>query len=352
MRSVLCLFFLSLLAALSNGASQAQKFGIASYQAPSGWKEEKGTGFISYSKIEGQTFGQIALYEYTKSKGDIQSDFDAQWKELVTNGREVSSPEKTKPETANGWTAMSGSGTWKLDGSNVATILTVYSNKKVCVSVMINFSDVNFAKEYVSLLESLTLDASKATTVASTKTNSTGLVGLWVDYDTENRGYQNGFPILTAGYFRREYLLNADGTYTYRCKDWSVFVTDILFIYESGTWKANGNQITFSPSKSSGGWWGKSADGRTTGWGKFKKGTTYKSKAVTYSFRLHFFEGSKDNVLILGNNQPTERERSSNGNAKNHEWRYTEREKAKSLIDNPTGFVIPTAPKAAKKTEN
>lgn len=332
---------------------QGQKFGIATYQAPSGWKEEKSESHVSYTKTVGSDFGQIALYGHVKSKGDIQADFDAQWKELIANGKEISAPDKTKPVTANGWTAMSGSGTWTFNGANVATLLTVYSNQKVCVSVLVNFTDPDLAKGYVTLLESLTLDASKATVSTSPTANAaekSSLAGLWVFYNTESRGVVNGIHQLTAGYFRREYLLKSDGTYTFRAKDWSVFVADILFVYEVGNWSVSGSQITLKPTKGSGSWWGKAESGRTVGWGKLKKSSTFKLETVTYTFDLTRFEGNQESVLILKSSTPTQRDYSSSGNAKVHEWRYTSRELSGSLIDNPPGFVAPAAPKASAES--
>jgi len=333
MRAMVCLLFLSLIAATIGFATpQKQTFGIATFQAPAGWKQEKGAGFLSFSKIVGQRFGQIVLYEAAKSQGDINSDFDEQWKALVANGKDVSNLEKTKAQTANGWTVMSGSATWKLDGSDVATIFTVYSNQKVCVAVLINFSDPDLAKEYVTMLESMSLDASKEITKTTGAGKSQGLVGLWVYYINESQGFQNGYPILTAGYFRREYLIKADGTYTFRAKDWSVFVLDILFVYETGTWKANGNQITFKPTAGSGGWWAKAADGRTKGWGKFKKGSTYKPQSVTYTYDLRYLEGNKDTYLFL---------KSGNAGGDKKERSYSPRSLDKSMIDNPPDFKVP-----------
>lgn len=340
MRSWMFLLLLCLLA-ISTAVvpKQKQKFDIVSYQAPTGWKEEKGSAYVGYTKVEGQGFGQIALYRQSKSKGDIQSDFDAQWNELVAKGKTISEPEKTKPEIIKGWTMIGGSGTWKLNGSGVATILTVFSNQQVCISVLFNFNAESFAKEYVAFVDSLAFDTSKPENAVDSKQVS--LVGLWADYVNENRGYQNGFPILTSGYFRREYLLNADGTYIYRRKDWSIFAKDILFVYEAGTWKASGNKITFSPSRGSGGWWAKAASSRTTEWGKFKKASTHKLEPVTYTFRMLYSDVMKESSLILENSKGTERDRGTNGKNLMNQWNYSPREKSKSLIDSPPGWTPP-----------
>lgn len=350
MRFAICLFLFSVLAAtIGLAAIQDQKFGIASYKAPVGWKEEKGGGHVSYTKTQGGDFAQIALYEYIRSKGDIQADFDAQWKELVANNKEISAPDKGKPATASGWTAMSGSRTWTFNGANVATILTVYSNQKVCISVLVNFTNPELAKEYVAMLESMNLDASKAKVPeATTPTANTGkkpsLVGLWIDYFNETRGFSNGYPLLTAGYFRREYNLKADGTYIYRARDWSVNIAEIQFKYETGTWKADGSQITFTPKTGSTGWWAKAGGGSTTGWGAFKKSSPHPMTPLTYKYEMRYFESIEKHYMILEYKERTSRERGISGDTNTHQWNYSPRDLDKSLIDNPPGFKMP-APK-------
>ncbi|OJU63196.1 MAG: hypothetical protein BGO01_11265 [Armatimonadetes bacterium 55-13] len=330
----------SLLFGLAGAAVQKQTFDIASYDAPAEWTAKKGGDYISYSKTDGENWCQIAIYHHRISKGSIKADFDNEWKELVAEGKTISEPEKTEPQMANGWSVMAGTGLWKYNGANVASVLTVYSNKKVCVSVLCNTTAQPYVKDYQTLLASLSLDASKASNapVSAAPANKSSLVGLWVDYKTENNGYQNGSPMLTGGYFRREYLLKSDGTYVFRAKDWSVLAGDILFIYETGSWKVNGNKITITPKKGKGGWWGKTRS--TKEWGPLKRASSYKLQPTSYTFELHYESLVKETFLVLYNGQGTQRDRGTSGGGQNR-WSYSPRELTKSLIDNPPGFKIP-----------
>ena len=348
MKSILLSLLFCLLAAFSNAtALEKQVYDIASYDAPSGWDSKAGEGYMSYSKTDGDDFGQIAIYKHRASVGDIQADFDKDWKELVANLRTVSDQEKAKPESANGWTVMSGSGLWKYNGANVASILTVYSNGKVCISVLCNATAQPYLKDYQALLVSLSLDASK---VKDKPESNHSIPGLWVDYTTESSGTSNGFPQLTGGYFRREYLFKKDGTYVFRAKDWSVFAADILFVYETGTWKVDGNQITITAKHGTGGWWGKAKSGRTTEWGNFKKGSDYKSESVTYTFDFQYYSGVKETYLIFQNPNRTQRDRGTSGEGKVNRWSYSPKALDKSLIDNPPGFKAPANAEPPSKT--
>lgn len=331
----------------SAAAFQKQVYDIATYDAPAGWTSKEGEGYMSYSKTDGDNFGQIAVYKHRTSEGKIEADFDKDWKELVENSKTISDQEKTKPETSNGWTVMTGSGLWKYNGANVASILTVYSNGKVCVSVLCNMTAQPYLKDLQALLASLTLDASKVTEPPSSSKSKNSVVGLWVNYTLESYGYSNGAPQLTAGYFRREYLIKADGTYVFRAKDWSVFAKDILFVYETGTWKVDGDKITITPMQGKGGWWAKAASGRTTEWGSLRKASDYKAESVTYSFEFHYYSGTKETSLILRNPKATQRDRGTSGEGKVNEWSYSPRPLDKSLIDNPPGFKVPAGSEGA-----
>ncbi|PUZ28871.1 hypothetical protein DCC81_05165 [Chitinophaga parva] len=317
------------------GFAQKQSFDIVTYTAPQNWTGKAGDGNISYSRIDGGNWAQIAIYQHRSSEGDIQSDFDKDWNELVANGRAISAPDKTEPTSESGWTAMSGNGVWQYNGANVASMLTVYSNKKVCVAILCNATAMPYLKAYQTMLGSL--DIAAADHPGSSNTNHTSLaakgngnavVGLWSYNLLETSGYSNGFPQYTAGYSRSEYLLKEDGTYIYRAKSWMVYgAKNILFIYEVGTYSINGSQISFTPKQAKGGWWKKTSS--TKEWGPFVSGLTdYKQERKVYNFEMKYYSGTNNTALIL-----------KTGNATGvQEISFTKRAANEPLIDNPPGF--------------
>ena len=344
------LIMLSLMTALS-GFAQKQTFDIVSYTPPKGWTEKQGDGNISYSKIDGGSWAQIASYQHRNSEGDIQTDFDKEWNELVAANKTISSSEKTQPQTAEGWTVMSGSGVWQYNGANVASVLTVYSNNSVCVSVLCNATAQPYLKEYQTLLGSLYLDAASVTVTPATEntdptaagantsmnTGNTSITGLWIAYRGEEAGYMNGFRMTTGGYFRKEYLLKEDGTYIFRVKNWSAHMENIYFVYETGTYTVNGNQLTITPKQGKAGWWKKEGS-RTDKWGSYLKAADYKLETVTYPFYTQHQESRENMLFILTNTNPVKRDGTIDINDnQTKKWVYGWGG-TKSLIDNPPGF--------------
>jgi hypothetical protein len=331
---------------LNSIMSYAQKttYDIASYIAPAGWTPKEGTGVMSYSKVDGNSWAQIAVYQHRTSEGDIQKDFDKDWQEVVVSvAKGISAPEKSAPQTAEGWIVMSGAGVWQFNGASVASMLTVYSNSKVCVSVLCNATAEPYLKDYQTFIGSFNLDAGSlpATTnnvpTASdnppVNTDHSSIIGLWCDYTNETSGYVNGTPMYTAGYFRKEYAFNADGTYVYRVKDWLTSMKDILFIYETGTYSISGNQLTITPQQGKGEWWGKQGSS-TKEWGGLIKTSEYNLEKVTYAFEIKYYSGSQTTSLILRPGKATAREGDVTHQS---EFHYSLRT-LQSLIDTPPGF--------------
>ncbi len=320
--------------------AQQKNFDIISYTPPKDWTETLGEGNISYSRIDGGSWAQIAIYAHRNSEGDIQTDFDKDWNELVATGKSISSPEKTEPKSEGGWSVMSGSGVWKYNGSNVASMLTVYSNNKVCVAVLCNSTAMPYLKDYQAMISTLDIDAGSANTqqpaTGNTQSADNSIVGLWTNYILETTGYSmNGGPQYTAGYLRKEYNFYADSTYLFRNKQWLVKAPNIVFQYETGTYTVNGNQLTLSPNTGKGGFWKKTKS--TKEWGSLIKSSTYNLEKTTYTFEI-IIDKTYGNSIVLKSSKPTQRD-GGQFNAPNDpfEFHYRFRE-LESSIDNPPGF--------------
>lgn len=328
--------------------AQNQTFDIATFKTPKGWTEEKTASRISYSRINGASWAQIVIYKNSASTGNIDADFDKDWNELVVNGKEVSSPEKTEPKTAKGWTAVSGSGTWQYNGVNVSSLLTVYSNKQVCISALCNATAATFLTDYQTLIASMSLRSKDAQALSGTQNNSengdsgrvvhtNGIAGLWVVNLAESRGFVNGHRMYTGGYIRKEYHLTEDGTYTFLIKNWLASNETIYFAYESGTWIVSGNQLTITPKKGKAGWWNKDkVTNNVDNWGSFQKTAGYKLEAITYRFEIKK-DGNYGNSIILYSNKPTERD-GGEFNEAPYSFSYSSRQSGKPYIDNPPGW--------------
>ncbi|GAB3431066.1 hypothetical protein GCM10027516_39250 [Niabella aquatica] len=312
--------------------AQKETYDIVSYTPPAGWKKENNSTAVVYSRIDGGSWAQFGIYQSTASKGSIEEDAEHEWNAIVLALHVVEKEEKTTAETAEGWSVMSRSGVWQYNGANVATILTTYSNGKTCVSILCNATAQPYLKDFQKLIASITLAyALKNTTTANVAIGISTIKGLWANNQNETFGYMSG------GYFRREYLFNADGTYQYRAKHWSNVIKDIQFIRETGTYTINGNQLTLVPRQATGEWWSKAKSGRTNEWGSYQKAYQHPLEKTTYTFEIKNLSGMENTYLILKTNKPTARDskQSNQGNA--NEFNYSSTPIGKSLIDNPPG---------------
>lgn len=159
------------------------------------------------------------------------------------------------------------------------------------------------------------------------------LAGIWEFYINETTG-----SMTTGGYFRREYRLNANGTYEFLTKTFSAYNPMIFLGRETGTWVVSGNKITIRPTQGKNEEWSKSATGRNTEWGKLVKTTARKLETVTYTFELKYLSGMEKTYLILTANGPTVRDgREGNEDNRPHQFSYSPGTPGKPLVDLPPG---------------
>lgn len=324
--------------------AQKQKYDVIAYSLPKGWQQQQNEGGIQLSVADQKNgaYAMVVIVRSTASAASAAENFNDNWQKLVKGTVQVNdAPAVQQPVKENGWDIISGNANYT-DGGNkgMATLLSATGGGQT-VSIVMMTNTSQYQNELLSFINSLELTkaAQKDNTGISSDNNAgnSSVAGLWVHYTVESGGYSNGYSMVTAGYSRREYLFKTDGTYIYRVKNWSVYQKDILFIYETGTWKTNGHQLTLTPKTGRGDWWGKAADGSTKGWGSRKKAADYKLEATTYNFSMHYYSGMNETDLVLESSRPTQRD-GILSNAGETKWEYSPRKADQSLIDNPPGF--------------
>lgn len=342
------IFLISLLAiSMVNVSAQKQTFGIVSFSAPKGWQQKQSEGGLQLSVTDNKTGGYaLALITVaTTSNVDANSNFKSEWERLIKGNVQVDGDiVMSEPTKENGWDIVSGGANYTDKGNKgMATLLTATGAGQMA-SVILMTNAKQYQDDLLAFLNSLEMQKAAPNTTSGVKpstintANNSTLNGMWVFYNTESSGMYNGFPQLTGGYMRREYVFKSDGTYIFRAKDWMLYVKDILFVYETGTYTVNGNQITITPQKGKGEWWSKVSN-NTSAWGKLVRASTeYKLEKTAYTFEYFNATGNNEKVLILKSAKPTAREGKDGDNKAVQEFRYTSRASNKSLIDNPPGF--------------
>ncbi len=336
---------LGLLLALAGAVwGQADRYDIVEFTTPPGWTKAVDDSAASLSRTDsnGQTYGAIVVLKSLPAGADSRKNFQVVWDILSPEyASSVGAPTMQPTASENGWTVESGVAEATTDRGPAAFMLVTATGGGKLVSLVVLTNSNVYQGQIDSFISSLRLpkvDAVATRPAAPDDGKVSSLPGLWVLYTTESSGVVNGTPMLTGGYFRREYLLNQDGTYRYRAKDWSTGVKDILYVQETGRWSVSGNQLTITPAKGAGGWWSKTADGRTVGWGARQKNAEYALEPVTYTFELKYLSGMGETYLILKSPRATAREgRQNSTGSGTHEYNFSRRDASKSLIDPPPG---------------
>lgn len=331
-----------LLLASVSAFAQKQTFDVVTFTVPNGWQKSAEANAVQFTRQNGNQVGIMMLFKSIPTSKDSKTTFDASWDSIVKNLlTKVDAPKMMPVEDKNGWTIESGAAIGEKDGDKLVAMLLSATGGGKAVNLLILYNSESFQadiEKFISAIDLPKVEVKTSKAEINNPTNNSSLAGLWVNYNTESSGLNsNGFPMLTGGYMRREYLLKPDGTYVFRAKDWLVYLKEILYVYETGKWSVNGSQLTITPTQGRGEWWSKSTGGRTSEWGNRVKASAYKLEKVSYTFEVLFDAGAVSK-LVLKSAKATERDGRQNENENSvQQYFYSPRDLDKSLIDNPPG---------------
>lgn len=129
MKNLICfLVFMFLFSVHNLHGQQTEKFDIVSYSAPKGWTKEAGNDFIAYTIVNNSAneYARILIFKSLPGTGNVNSDFDVEWKELVQlnyNPGEFINTSVT--DYKDGWVSKIGVAPFKYQNANhVAVLLT------------------------------------------------------------------------------------------------------------------------------------------------------------------------------------------------------------------------------------
>lgn len=176
-----------------NCTKAQEKYDIVQYTAPEGWKLEELNSARVYSRIDGGSWAQIAIYKNTVSKGDMEQDVQSEWEKIVLAQHTVENEERSQPQTTDGWTIASRSGTWQYNGSTVATILTTYSNNQVCVSILCNATAQPYLGNYQDLVGSVKLSSGSGSGPAVTTQEPAATTAVDDRFKFNTTNFDNGW---------------------------------------------------------------------------------------------------------------------------------------------------------------
>ena len=111
------------------------------------------------------TYGQVAIYKSTTSKGNLQADFESEWQTLIANSyKPATKPELVPAASENGWEAQGGVAPFTFNNGQSIAMLITMSGFGRCTSIVILTNTEDYQQQIEKFLESVTMKKLEPTT--------------------------------------------------------------------------------------------------------------------------------------------------------------------------------------------
>lgn len=310
-----------------SASATAETLGAWTFTPPQGYKAETAKGRRAYTKIDGQAFCLIGVYEPHAATNDLATDLEKEWSEVIevqfAASEVIGYPARETKRRLMKHTvgAKLKSGDQEFYGQ-----LVVVRGGAMVGSVVIMAANANGITAChpaaSTVLDSIVVTAAPAAP-APAATMQASIVGTWSAASSAT----DPTTKMSYGSQKRQYVFKQDGTYTFHLEAWGGHFQkpQWYIVEEAGAYKVDGTKLTVTP---------KSATGVT----KDDKGavigtSTPPKETVTYEWQLHYFEGLRETHLVLTPPKQTSRDSKLGGNslfpqsaiyspAYKPEWRY------------------------------
>jgi hypothetical protein len=210
------IFLLFVLCAFVSCSNGQLTFSVFNYTEPTGFTKEIGKGNIAYTITDKKkgSYCKITLLGAVNSNGDIQTEFEKEWKINVTNSFTViDKMQLGNVEKVNGWDAITGMQNFTFNKNTAAAIQTTFVGFGKTAGILIFMNDANYQKYATGFLEKFSLNKPTAEQVnepiknnSNTNTNNTTITQN-TNSNTGSFSNKNFIPKLSKGY-----TLNSSGT--------------------------------------------------------------------------------------------------------------------------------------------
>lgn len=171
--------------ALLSSAALADSFDVATYTVPTGYKQEKGQHKVQLTKTSGQGYCLITLAPSAPGTGNLNSDFQKEWAQLVQASVTVDAPKTEQGEAKNGWQNKVGASSFKQGDLSGLALLSTYSGFSKRFSVLLLTNDKSCVDDLDAFLGSMKL-GKPAGNAATTPTPVSTPVVTGYKYTTTN----------------------------------------------------------------------------------------------------------------------------------------------------------------------
>ena len=192
-------FMLLMLSYSSLIAQQRETFDIVSYVAPKGSKKEVTNTAVAYTITNNATgdWCMITVYKSLTGSGNLTTDFDHEWNELVA--KPYPNAVKPTPElvTQGGWSVQSGFGNFTWQNRQSVILLNVISGYGRVTSVTVTTNSKAYQSEAEQFLDSIEMQKTEGDTAVPSEplitqtpaSNTIGGTGITKSTTTFNDGW-------------------------------------------------------------------------------------------------------------------------------------------------------------------
>lgn len=177
-----------------------EKYDIVKYTEPAGWAKETSNGFVSYTVMNDvkNEYARILIFKSLAGTGNINTDFDAEWKELVqVNYSPGDFIETNVSEYKDGWTSKMGVAPFEHQNANHAAMLLTLIKAKTKMSFVFITNTTTYQSVFEDFGSSLVFVDAGSQTARSENTTNTPLTNQQTHAAISN---QSGFTFTTSNF--------------------------------------------------------------------------------------------------------------------------------------------------------
>jgi hypothetical protein len=121
---------------------------------------------VLYTNInQNKGYCVLGVYRSKASSGNVRSDFNSEWQDIVVGPFKVSAPPKVEAEQENdGWKILLGSANFTNESGTAAVLLTTVSGFGRKVSILVILNDQSYMPTVEKFLDTITFARSSAST--------------------------------------------------------------------------------------------------------------------------------------------------------------------------------------------
>lgn len=210
MKHLLLLFFV-LACSSTDALADKATYDLVRYTAPAPWKKtawkvdttkKDNINYTVTDKSNG-TYCQIFILKSRPSSGDLTSDFETEWKDIVVASYKVTDPPQiTDTVEEDGWKVKAGVGTFAFANGTSIAMLTTISGYGKATSIVAVTSGEDYAPAIQALLGSVEM---KKPVDAPASTTSTKSTAKETAKPTALQGYMDYNPITKTWTWKLRY---------------------------------------------------------------------------------------------------------------------------------------------------